>query len=107
MCSGIPHLRIQRCSDPCGSLAGLLSEVAFSRNEELARREIASMSRFENGEIEAIVLAPLDRASFEPDTVLIYGNPAQACDWLRHGLTRPVNESRGISEASWNATNTS
>jgi uncharacterized protein (DUF169 family) len=65
-------------SDPGGALAGLLSEVAFSRSEEIARREVASMSRFENGEIEAILLAPLDRAPFTPDTVLIYGNPAQA-----------------------------
>lgn len=65
-------------SDPCGSLAGLLSRVAFSRTEELARREIASMNRFENGEFEAIVLAPLDKSPFAPDTVLLYGNPAQA-----------------------------
>jgi uncharacterized protein (DUF169 family) len=35
------------------------------------------LSRFQNGEIEAIVLAPLEKASFEPETVLIYGNPAQ------------------------------
>ena len=35
------------------------------------------MSRFENGEIEAIVLAPLEKASFKPDTVVVYGNPAQ------------------------------
>jgi len=64
-------------SDPCGSLAGLFLEVAFSRTEELARKEVASMSRFENGEIEAIVLASLDSAPFVPDTVLVYGNPAQ------------------------------
>lgn len=63
--------------DPAASLAGLFCEVNFSSTEDLARQETASMSRFESGEIEAIVLAPLERASFEPDTVLIYGNPAQ------------------------------
>ena len=35
------------------------------------------MHRFENGEIEAVVLAPLERTSFEPDTAIVYGNPAQ------------------------------
>ena len=64
-------------SDPPASLAGLFCEIDFSRAEDLARKETSSMSRFENGEIEAIVLAPLERASFEPDTILMYGNPAQ------------------------------
>lgn len=64
-------------TDPPASLAGLLCEVSFSSTEDLARKEVASMSRFENGEIEAILLAPLEKASFEPDTVIIYGNPAQ------------------------------
>jgi uncharacterized protein (DUF169 family) len=65
-------------SDPPASLAGLFCEINFSSTEDLARKEISSMSRFENGEIEAIVLAPLERASFDPDTILMYGNPAQA-----------------------------
>ncbi len=63
--------------DPPASLAGLFCEINFSQNEDLARRETSSMSRFENGEIEAILLAPLERASFEPDTILVYGNSAQ------------------------------
>jgi len=63
--------------DPPASLADLFCQIRFSRDENLARNETASMCRFENGEIEAIVLAPLARASFEPDTILIYANPAQ------------------------------
>lgn len=35
------------------------------------------MSRFENGEIGGIVMAPVARAGFSADTVLIYANPAQ------------------------------
>jgi len=65
-------------SDPPASLAGLFCKINFSSAEGLARKEISSMSRFENGEIEAIVMAPLERASFDPDTILMYGNPAQA-----------------------------
>ncbi len=64
-------------SNPPASLATLFCQVNFSSSEDLAEKEISSMSRFENGEIEAIVLAPLERASFDPDTILIYGNPAQ------------------------------
>lgn len=64
-------------SDASATLSKLFCEVTFAGGEELARKETSSMSRFERGEIEAIVLAPLERASFEPDTVLIYCNPAQ------------------------------
>lgn len=63
--------------DPQESLAELICNVGFSGGRDLARKEVSSMHRFENGEIEAIVLAPLERAAFDPDTVLIYGNPAQ------------------------------
>lgn len=64
-------------TDPPASLAGLFCEISFSASDDLARKEVSSMSRFENGEIEAIVLAPLARASFDPDVVVIYCNPAQ------------------------------
>ena len=63
--------------DPPASLAALFCEIGFSRAEDLAGNEVASMNRFGNGEIEAIVLAPLEKASFDPDMILIYGNPAQ------------------------------
>jgi len=59
------------------SVARLFCEMGFSSADHLARKETSSMSRFQNGEIEAIVLAPVEKASFEPDTILLYGNPAQ------------------------------
>ena len=65
-------------SDPPASLARLFCEINFSSTKDLALKEISSMSRFENGEIEAVVMAPLERASFDPDTIVMYGNPAQA-----------------------------
>jgi len=64
-------------SDQPASLAGLFSEINFSQNFELGMKETSSMARFERGEIEAILSAPLEKASFEPDVILIYGNPAQ------------------------------
>lgn len=64
-------------SDQTLSIASLFCEMGFASTEDLARKESSCMSRFQNGEIEAIVLAPIEKASFEPDTVLMYGNPAQ------------------------------
>jgi uncharacterized protein (DUF169 family) len=64
-------------ADPSDSLAGLFCEIDFSSSDELARRETSTMCRFEKGEIEAMALAPLARSTFEPDTILVYGNPAQ------------------------------
>ena len=64
-------------SDQPASLARLFCEASFSNSDDIARKEASSMSRFQNGEIEAIVMAPLEKASFEPEVVVIYGNPAQ------------------------------
>jgi uncharacterized protein (DUF169 family) len=74
--------------DPTDSLSELFCEINFSRDEQSAKSEVSSMSSFAKGEIEAMVFAPLNRATFEPDTVLIYGNPAQimrliqACSYI-------------------------
>jgi len=35
------------------------------------------MVRLENDECDAIVLAPLQKGLFDPDTIVLYGNPAQ------------------------------
>jgi uncharacterized protein (DUF169 family) len=64
-------------ADPSAAIAGLFHEIGFSSSEDLAMKETSSMSRFENGEIKGIVLAPMEKATFEPDTGVIYGNPAQ------------------------------
>jgi uncharacterized protein (DUF169 family) len=64
-------------ADPPASLSRLFCEATFATNEELAGKEISSMSRFENGEIAGIVVAPAEKAVFDPDLMLVYGNPAQ------------------------------
>ncbi|MDR3554140.1 MAG: DUF169 domain-containing protein [Syntrophobacteraceae bacterium] len=63
--------------DPPAALSKLFCGATFASNEELAAKEVSSMSRFENGEIGGIVMAPVARAGFSADTVLIYANPAQ------------------------------
>jgi len=64
-------------ADPTESLTGLFCEVEFAQDREGAAREVAAITRLENQEYDALVLAPLEKALFEPDTVVTYGNPAQ------------------------------
>jgi len=62
---------------PPDILFRLFCDVGFSRDDQVAQKETRSMNWFREGEIAAIVLAPLQKVSFEPDTVIFYGNPAQ------------------------------
>lgn len=64
-------------SDAAEGIARLFCEGAYSSGPDAARREAGSIHKLEKDEYEAIVLAPLARADFQPDTVAIYGNPAQ------------------------------
>ena len=63
--------------DPGTTLGELFCEVDFAGGPEKAKEEIDSMSRLENDQQRAIVMAPLFKALFEPDTIAVYGNPAQ------------------------------
>ncbi len=63
--------------DTTAAIGKLFCEGSYSRTEETGRKEGESIKRLSKGEYEAILLAPLARAAFEPDTVVIYGNPAQ------------------------------
>jgi len=46
-------------------------------SKEQAAAAIKDTPRFDQGKYEYILMAPLQRATFEPHLVLIYGNPAQ------------------------------
>jgi uncharacterized protein (DUF169 family) len=63
--------------DPPATLARLFCEVNFHDEEKQARLETDSMNMLDNDRFEALVLAPLAKGLYEPDTVAIYGNPAQ------------------------------
>lgn len=64
-------------NDAATSLSQLFTEINFSKNMDLALKETSGMSHFERGEISAVVAAPMEKASFDPDVGVIYGNPAQ------------------------------
>jgi len=64
-------------ADARASMEKLLCEGMYSKDAEAAGREVSSIVKLEKGEYPAIVFAPLQRASFDPDVIVFYGNPAQ------------------------------
>ncbi|MCK9230964.1 MAG: DUF169 domain-containing protein [Syntrophales bacterium] len=63
--------------DPSTDLTDLFTEIGFSKDVPCGAREIDSLARFEKGEIESILVAPAEKALFDPDLIVIYGNPVQ------------------------------
>jgi uncharacterized protein (DUF169 family) len=68
---------LSRASDQRGTLGKLLCQVSFAKDEESAKEETRSMTFLDRDEFGALLLAPLTKGLFEPDTVAIYCNPAQ------------------------------
>ncbi len=66
-----------RASDQPATLGTMFCRVDFARDKDAALGETSSMSFLPSGKYQALVIAPLARADFDPDTVTIYGNPAQ------------------------------
>jgi MtaA/CmuA family methyltransferase len=71
--------------------SGTLCEGMYTENKEAGQRSEAAVDRFAPGEYACLLVAPLDRATFEPHLVCIYANPAQvmrltqAALWKRGG----------------------
>jgi uncharacterized protein (DUF169 family) len=49
----------------------------WGMGKEQAAAAIQNMSKFEYGKYKYVVMAPLDRTSFEPHVVMLYASPAQ------------------------------
>jgi MtaA/CmuA family methyltransferase len=71
--------------------SGTLCEGMYTETKQAGQRSEAAIDRFQLGEYHALLVAPLDRAPFEPHLVCIYANPAQvmrltqAALWKRGG----------------------
>jgi MtaA/CmuA family methyltransferase len=71
--------------------SGTLCEGMYTETKDAGQRSEAAIDRFEAGSYHTLLVAPLDRATFEPDLVCVYGNPAQvmrltqAALWKRGG----------------------
>jgi len=49
----------------------------WGMSKERAAAAIEDMPKFEYGRYQYVLMAPVDRAAFDPHVVLVYGNPAQ------------------------------
>ncbi len=65
---------------------GNLCEGMYTETAEAGQRSEAAVDKFEMGKYHAILIAPLDRATFIPDLIVIYGNPAQVMRLVQGGL---------------------
>jgi uncharacterized protein (DUF169 family) len=59
------------------TLKELFCEVGFHPEAGAAEDEADSMCTLDKNEYPAVLMAPLFKGLFEPDTVVFYGNPAQ------------------------------
>ena len=57
--------------------SGTLCEGMYTATKEAGARSEAAVDKFLPGEYHALLVGPLDRATFEPDVVVVYANPAQ------------------------------
>lgn len=65
---------------------GKLAAGMFTSSEEAGKREEDLVDRFDFGLYSHILVAPLQRTSFEPDLYLVYGNPAQIMRLIQGAL---------------------
>jgi len=71
--------------------SGTLCEGMYTETKEAGQRSEAAVDSFVPGEYATLLVAPLDRTTFEPHLVCIYANPAQvmrltqAALWKRGG----------------------
>src|SRR5438132_1659582 len=81
---------------------GTLCEGMYTETKEAGQRSEAAIDKFSPGEYETLLVAPLDRATFEPHVVCIYANPAQvmrltqAALWKRGGRLASSFEGRAV-----------
>src|SRR4029450_7695056 len=79
-----------------------LLQATNTAQKEAGPRSAAAIDKFAPGEYEPLLVAPLDRATFEPHLVCVYANPAQvmrltqAALWKRGGRLHSSFEGRAV-----------
>ena len=67
-------------------LSGEDPVAPLNQRAEARSRRMRELHRFECGTYEALLLAPIHRASFEPDAIVIYANTAQVMRLVQGAL---------------------
>ena len=57
--------------------SGALADGMYASCREAGARLEDALPKYDRNEVSAVVVGPLSRIDFAPDTVLVYGNPAQ------------------------------
>ncbi len=76
---------------------GNLAAGMFTASKEIGKKEEDLIDRFDYGIYSHILVAPLSRTVFEPDLLMIYGNPAQIMRLIQGAL---YNEGGAIHSSS-------
>jgi uncharacterized protein (DUF169 family) len=74
-------------------LNGSFSIPFWVKSQEVRARMSQSIPRLEYGKYKGVILAPIHRADFEPQVIIIYGNPAQISRLIQssvYGTGEPV-----------------
>ena len=66
--------------------SGTLCEGMYTETKEAGQRSEVASDRFGVGEYATLLVAPPDRATFEPHLVCVYGNPAQVMRLVQGAL---------------------
>ena len=81
--------------------SGALADGMYASCREAGARFEEALPKYERDEVGAIVVGPLSRIDYEPDTVLVYGNSAQvmrlvnACLFEKGGSLKAESTGRG------------
>jgi len=92
--------------DTAAAIGKLFCGGAYSRTEETGTREGMSICRLGKEQYAALLIAPLARASFDPDIVVLYGNPAQIMRFVQAWSYQEGNGLSATSAGRSNAPNT-
>lgn len=76
---------------------GNLAAGMFTASKVVGKREEDLVDRFDHGAFSHILVAPISRTAFEPDLIMIYGNPAQIMRLIQGAL---FNEGGAVQSSS-------
>jgi uncharacterized protein (DUF169 family) len=76
---------------------GNLAAGMFTASKVVGKREEDLVDRFDHGAFSHILVAPISRTAFEPDLLMIYGNPAQIMRLIQGAL---FNEGGAVQSSS-------
>lgn len=76
---------------------GNLAAGMFTASKEAGKKEEDLIDRFDYGRYSHILVAPINRAAFEPDMFMLYGNPAQIMRLIQGTL---YNEGGAVRSSS-------